>query len=65
MYSDDPGKEGTLEHKLGNQINEFRNKYSTEEFGLIQTQEDVFKIFNLDRTIQGTIDLRSRNADIQ
>ena len=65
MYSDDPGKEGTLERKIGTQINEFRNKYAVEEFGLIQTQEDIFKIFNRERTIQGTIDLRSHNANIQ
>ena len=65
MYSDDPGKEGTVERKLANQINEFRNKYAGQEFGLIQTQEDIFKVFNRDRSIEGTIDLRSRHADIQ
>ena len=65
MYSDDPGKEGTVERKLANQINEFRNKYAAQEFGFIQTQEDIFKIFNRDRSIEGTIDLRSRHADIQ
>ena len=36
MYSDDPGTEGTVERKLANQINEFRNKYAGQEFGLIQ-----------------------------
>ena len=65
MYSDDPGKEGSVERKLANQINEFRNKYTGQEFGLIQTQEDIFKVFNRDRSIEGTIDLRSRHADIQ
>ena len=65
MYSDDPGTEGTVERKLANQINEFRNKYTGQEFGLIQTQEDIFKVFNRDRSIEGTIDLRSRHADIQ
>ena len=65
MYSDDPGTEGTVERKLANQINEFRNKYAAQEFGLIQTQEDIFKVFNRDRSIEGTIDLRSRHADIQ
>ena len=65
MYSDDPGKEGTVERKLANQINEFRNKYAGQEFGLIQTQEDIFKVFNRDRSIEGSIDLRSRHADIQ
>ena len=65
MYSDDPGTEGTVERKLANRINEFRNKYAAQEFGLIQTQEDIFKVFNRDRSIEGTIDLRSRHADIQ
>ena len=65
MYSDDPGKAGITEHQLETQINEFRAKYALEEFGLIQTEEDVFKVFNRDRSIEGIIDLRSYNADIQ
>ena len=65
MYSDDPGKAGITEHQLEAQINEFRAKYALEEFGLIQTEEDVFKVFNRDRSIEGIIDLRSYNADIQ
>ena len=65
MYSDDPEKEGALERSLSMQITEFRNQFATEEFGLIQTQEDVFKIFNRTHTIEGTIDLRSRYADIR
>ena len=65
MYSDDPGKAGLTEHQLETQINEFRSKYAGQEFGLIQTQEDVYKIFNRSRTIEGTVDLRTYNADIQ
>ena len=65
MYSDDPGKAGLTEHQLETQINEFRSKYAGQEFGLIQTQEDVYKIFNRSRTIEGTVDLRNYNADIQ
>ena len=65
MYSDDPGKESTAERSLAAQITEFRNKYAGQEFGLIQTQEDIFKVFNRDRTVEGLIDLRSCHADIQ
>ncbi len=65
MYSDDPGKAGLTEHQLETQINEFRSKYAGQEFGLIQTQEDLYKIFNRSRTIEGTVDLRNYNADIQ
>ena len=65
MYSDDPGKAGLTEHQLEAQINEFRSKYAGQEFGLIQTQEDVFKIFNRSRTIKGTVNLRNYYADIQ
>ena len=65
MYSDDPGKAGPQEHKLETQINEFRTKYAFEEFGLIQTKEDIYKVFNRERTVEGIIDLRSCHADIQ
>ena len=65
MYSDDPQKAGAKERSIGTQITEFRRQFAVMEFGLIQTQEDVFKIFNRDRSIEGTIDLRSFNADIR
>ena len=31
----------------------------------VELQEDVFKFFNRSRTIEGTVDLRTYNADIQ
>ena len=65
MYSDDPGRAGLAEHQLEAKINDFRNKYIMEEFGLTQTAEDVYSIYNRNQTIKGIIDLRSRHADIQ
>ncbi len=65
MYSDDPQKAGVQEHQIETKINEFRALYSGEEFGLIQTSPDIYKVFNKNRTIQGTIDLRTCHADIQ
>ena len=65
MYSDDPGKTGTEEHKLETLINEFRARYALDEFGLIQTEEDVYKVFNRDRSVEGNINLKDFYADIQ
>ena len=65
MYSDDPQKTGPAEHQIETQINEFRSLYEGEEFGLIQTQEDIYKIFNRKRTVEGTINLRTCHADLQ
>ncbi len=65
MYSDDPGKTGTEEHKLETLINEFRARYALDEFGLIQTEEDVYKVFNRDRSAEGNINLKDFYADIQ
>ena len=65
MYSDDPGKSGLTEHQIENQINEFRSLYAGEEFGIIQTAPDIYKVFNRKRTVEGTIDLRNCHADIQ
>ena len=65
MYSDDPGQEGLAEHQISAQITEFRNQFANQEFGLIQTQEDIFKVFNRNRTVEGTINLRTYYADLQ
>ncbi len=65
MYSDDPGKSGLTEHQIENRINEFRSLYAGEEFGIIQTAPDIYKVFNRKRTVEGTIDLRNCHADIQ
>ena len=65
MYSDDPQKEGPQERKISNQITEFRKLFANQEFGLIQTQEDIYKIFNRNRTVEGTVNLRNCYADIQ
>ena len=65
MYSDDPGQEGLAEHQISAQITEFRNQFANQEFGLIQTQEDIFKVFNRNRTVEGTINLRTCYADLQ
>ena len=65
MYSDDPQKEGVAEHKISAQITEFRNQFANQEFGLIQTQEDIYKVFNRTRTVEGVINLRTFHADLQ
>ena len=65
MYSDDPGKSGPAEHSLEHQILEFREKIAGKEFGLTQIQEDIFKIFDKEKTMEGTINLRSRHADLR
>ena len=65
MYSDDPQQEGLTEHQISAQITEFRNQFANQEFGLIQTQEDIFKVFNRTRTVEGTINLRTYHADLQ
>lgn len=65
MYSDDPGKAGVAEHQLENQINELRQKFSTEEFGLTQISPDIYSIYNRQGNIKGIIDLRSPHANLQ
>ena len=65
MYSDDPGKSGPAEHSLEHQFLEFREKIAGKEFGLTQIQEDIFKIFDKEKTMEGTINLRSRHADLR
>ena len=65
MYSDDPENLGPEERSITTQINEFRNQFAGQEFGLIQTQQDIYKVFNKDRKIEGTINLRSKYADIR
>ena len=64
MYSDDPQTAGPQERSLEEEIIEFRRQYAGQDFGLTQSREDYFKIFNKEKTIEGSIDLRSRNADI-
>ena len=65
MYSDDPEHQGVEEHKISAQITEFRNQFANQEFGLIQTQEDIYKVFNRTRTVEGEINLRTYHADLQ
>ena len=65
MYSDDPGKAGVAEHQLENQINELRQKFITEEFGLTQISPDIYSIYNRQGNIKGIIDLRSPHANLQ
>ena len=65
MYSDDPQQEGLAERQISAQITEFRSQFSGEEFGLIQIQEDIYKVFNRNKTVEGTINLRTCHADIQ
>ena len=65
MYSDDPGKAGAAEEKLTEEILDFINKYSDEEFGLKQISEDVFKIFNRKGNFKGSINLKERKILIE
>ena len=65
MYSDDPEKAGAPERSISLHITEFRKQFAEEEFGLIQIEEDVFRVFTREHTKEGKIDLRSFYADIR
>ncbi len=64
MYSDDPGKAGSEEEKLTEEILSLVNKYSSDDFGLEQISEDIFEIFNRDRNCRGKIDLKKKEFSI-
>lgn len=65
MYSDDPEKAGAPERSISLHITEFRKQFAEEEFGLIQIEDDVFRVFTREHTKEGKIDLRSFYADIR
>ena len=58
MYSDDPGKEGEDEKLLTKVILDFAEKYQDEEFGLKQTEEDVYEVFSKSGKYKGVINLK-------
>ena len=64
MYSDDPGKAGPEEEKLTEEILDFINKYSEEEFGFEQKSEDVFKLFSRSGIYEGSINLKTSQFQI-
>ena len=57
MYSDDPGTAGKEEEALTDEIIQFREKYSDEVFGLIQTEEDKYLLFTKSGKYNGELSL--------
>ena len=65
MYSDDPANScSENEVALAKEIIEFAEKYSSEEFGIQNTYDDVYEIFSRSGNYKGIIDLKKKEIKL-